>query len=61
MATQIDGRLSVPAFVDESEFDEMGKRKAKRKAPPKKRFIEKLDTQFNCPFCNHERSCEVKM
>ena len=51
----------MSAFVDESEIDEMGKRKAKRKAPPKKKFLEKLDTQFNCPFCNHERSCEVKM
>lgn len=39
----------------------MGRRKAKRKPPPKRKAIEKMDTFFNCPFCNHERACEVKM
>lgn len=39
----------------------MGRRKSKRKPPPKKKNIMPLDTQFNCPFCNHERSCEVDM
>ncbi|CAG7835209.1 unnamed protein product [Allacma fusca] len=39
----------------------MGKKKSKRKPPPKSKAIEPLETQFNCPFCNHERSCEVKM
>ncbi|XP_018801090.1 PREDICTED: transcription elongation factor 1 homolog isoform X3 [Bactrocera latifrons] len=39
----------------------MGRRKSKRKPPPKKKNIEPLDQQFNCPFCNHEKSCEVKM
>lgn len=39
----------------------MGRRKSKRKPPPKRKAIEPLDTQFNCPFCNHEKSCEVKM
>ena len=39
----------------------MGKRKSKRKPPTKRKAIEPLDTQFNCPFCNHEKSCEVKM
>ena len=40
---------------------EMGRRKSKRKPPPKNRATEPLDTLFNCPFCNHEKSCEVKM
>ncbi|XP_050702035.1 transcription elongation factor 1 homolog [Eriocheir sinensis] len=39
----------------------MGRRKSKRKPPPKRKNIQPLDTQFNCPFCNHEKSCEVKM
>jgi len=39
----------------------MGKKKSKRKPPPKNRAIEPLDTLFNCPFCNHEKSCEVKL
>lgn len=39
----------------------MGRRKSKRKPPSKRKAIEPLDTQFNCPFCNHEKSCEVKM
>ncbi|XP_064386819.1 transcription elongation factor 1 homolog [Halichondria panicea] len=38
----------------------MGRRKSKRKAPTKKR-AGPLDSQFTCPFCNHERSCEVDM
>ncbi|VDD94329.1 unnamed protein product [Enterobius vermicularis] len=39
----------------------MGKRKSKRKPPPKVKPIVPLETQFNCPFCNHEHVCEVKM
>merc|ERR1712071_173204 len=39
----------------------MGKKKSKRKPPTKRKAIEPLDTQFNCPFCNHEKSCEVKI
>ena len=39
----------------------MGRRKSKRKAPPKKKMTGPLDTQFTCPFCNHEKSCEVKL
>ncbi|KAL6631625.1 Elf1-domain-containing protein [Neocallimastix sp. 'constans'] len=37
----------------------MGKRKAKRKQVVRKRPV--LDTQFNCLFCNHEKSISVKM
>ncbi|KAI9480281.1 MAG: transcription elongation factor 1 [Benjaminiella poitrasii] len=37
----------------------MGKRKVKRK--PQKKLKEKLDTQFNCLFCNHENSIECKI
>ncbi|XP_017782697.1 PREDICTED: transcription elongation factor 1 homolog [Nicrophorus vespilloides] len=39
----------------------MGRRKSKRQAPTRRKAIEPLDQQFNCPFCNHEQSCEVKM
>ena len=39
----------------------MGRRKKKTKPPPKRKAIEPLDKQFNCPFCNHEKSCEVTM
>ena len=40
---------------------EMGRRKSKRKPPPKKKLTGDLDSQFTCPFCNHEKSCDVKM
>jgi len=39
----------------------MGRRKSSRKPPPKQKNIVPLDILFNCPFCNHEKSCEVKM
>uniref|UniRef100_A0A3Q3EQJ8 Transcription elongation factor 1 homolog n=1 Tax=Labrus bergylta TaxID=56723 RepID=A0A3Q3EQJ8_9LABR len=39
----------------------MGRRKSKRKPPPKKKMTGNLDVQFTCPFCNHEKSCDVKM
>lgn len=39
----------------------MGRRKSKRKPPPKKKMTGDLDSQFTCPFCNHEKSCDVKM
>lgn len=51
-------RLSKSFFFSR---EEMGRRKAKNKPPPKRKAIQPLDTQFNCPFCNHEKSCEVKM
>ena len=38
----------------------MGRRKSKRSAPPK-RATQHLDTVFDCPFCNHEKACEVNM
>ncbi|CAK8530617.1 unnamed protein product [Lathyrus oleraceus] len=38
----------------------MGKRKAKTKPPPKKR-MDKLDTSFSCPFCNHGSSVECRI
>ncbi|KAF0464942.1 transcription elongation factor Elf1 like-domain-containing protein [Gigaspora rosea] len=37
----------------------MGKRKTKRKRVAKKKLV--LDTQFDCIFCNHEKSVDVKM
>ena len=39
----------------------MGKRKSKRKPPPKQKRIQALSAVFPCPFCSHDRSCEVKM
>lgn len=39
----------------------MGRRKAKRETPQRKKAIVPMDIQFTCPFCNHEKSCEVKM
>ncbi|VDL17547.1 unnamed protein product [Hymenolepis diminuta] len=39
----------------------MGRRKSSRKPPQKAKVIEPLPKQFNCPFCNHERSCEVEI
>ena len=39
----------------------MAKKKSKRKPMASKKPIQPLDTQFNCPFCNHEKSCEVKI
>ncbi|XP_048870133.1 transcription elongation factor 1 homolog [Brienomyrus brachyistius] len=45
----------------EKIIQKMGRRKSKRKPPPKKRMTGNLDTQFTCPFCNHEKSCDVKM
>ena len=38
-----------------------GTQKNKWKPPPKRKAIEPFDLQFNCPFCSHEKSCEVKM
>ncbi|CAJ2658925.1 transcription elongation factor 1 [Trifolium pratense] len=38
----------------------MGKRKAKTKPAPKKR-MDKLDTVFSCPFCNHGSSVECRI
>ncbi|KAL6067024.1 hypothetical protein STEG23_031259 [Scotinomys teguina] len=44
-----------------SSLAAMGRRKSKRKPPPKKKMTGTLETQFTCPFCNHEKSCDVKM
>jgi len=39
----------------------MGRRRSKRKPGPKKKLLGTLESQFTCPFCNHEKSCDVKM
>uniref|UniRef100_A0A5S6QV99 Transcription elongation factor 1 homolog n=1 Tax=Trichuris muris TaxID=70415 RepID=A0A5S6QV99_TRIMR len=40
----------------------MGKRRSRRKTVPKINPVRRqLDTVFNCPFCNHEKSCEAIM
>ncbi|KAM7492560.1 hypothetical protein LguiA_035481 [Lonicera macranthoides] len=38
----------------------MGKRKSRAKPPPRKR-MDKLDTVFSCPFCNHGSSVECRI
>nr|XP_034373602.1 transcription elongation factor 1 homolog [Arvicanthis niloticus] len=38
----------------------MGRRKPKWK-PTQKKMTGTLETQFTCPFCNHQKSCDVKM
>ncbi|BFZ56172.1 hypothetical protein PYCC9005_003214 [Savitreella phatthalungensis] len=38
----------------------MGKRKSSKKPPPKK-TSGKLDTTFNCLFCNHEKAVTVTL
>lgn len=39
----------------------MGRKKVKREASQRNNTIVPMDIQFTCPFCNHEKSCEVKM
>ena len=39
----------------------MGRRRSKRKPPPKRKLLEPLPTTFTCPFCNSENSCEVNL
>ena len=39
----------------------MGKRKSKKPVVSSRKPIQPLDVQFNCPFCNHEKSCDVKI
>ena len=39
----------------------MGRRKSSRKPPSRKKMTGTLETQFTCPFCNHEKACDVKM
>ena len=52
-----------PLFVFQICTDSfsMGKRKSKRKPPPKQKRIGVLAVVFPCPFCSHDHSCEVKM
>lgn len=38
----------------------MGRKKSKRKPMKTGKRIGTLRTLFECPFCNHERSCDVK-
>ena len=38
----------------------MGRRKSKRQAPTRRNMLV-LDQIFDCPFCNHEKSCDVNM
>ncbi|XP_038938115.2 transcription elongation factor 1 homolog isoform X2 [Rattus norvegicus] len=57
-AVTIARRQAVGGFIPSAV---MGRRKSKRKPPPKKKMTGTLETQFTCPFCNHEKSCDVKM
>ena len=57
---QLDYRLFYPNPHPHPLPAVMGRRKSKRKPPPKK-MTGTLETEFTCPFCNHDKSCEVKM
>ncbi|KAD4982421.1 hypothetical protein E3N88_19092 [Mikania micrantha] len=50
--------ITVLAFREVTSS--MGKRKSRAKPPPKKR-MDKLDTVFSCPFCNHGTSVECRI
>ena len=39
----------------------MGKRKSKKAPAPNKKKTPKLDTVFECPFCNHSSSVKAKL
>ena len=39
----------------------MVKRKSKRQPLRRPKALKPLQTDFDCPFCNHEKSCEVVM
>ena len=39
--------------------DDMGKRKSSK--PPPKKVVPKVDTQFTCPFCNHDKSVVARL
>ncbi len=58
LSTEISTTLAITSNLSTTK---MGRRKKAAKPPPKRKTIEKLDVTFNCPFCNHEKSCEVKM
>ncbi|KAK1604279.1 hypothetical protein QYE76_027952 [Lolium multiflorum] len=46
--------------VPQPSSDARPERKAAAKPPPKKR-MDKLDTVFSCPFCNHGSSVECRI
>ena len=47
--------------LESSKTSIMGRRRSRKKPPPKKKVVGTLETQFQCPFCNHENSCDVSM
>ena len=60
LAAILDFQEGVESGVIIRKTNKMGRRRSKRKAPSKKKN-DPLESQFNCPFCNHEKSCDVKM
>ncbi|XP_038896920.1 transcription elongation factor 1 homolog [Benincasa hispida] len=57
-AIQLQLRTTIsPIWISDQD---MGKRKSRAKPPPKKR-MDKLDTVFSCPFCNHGTSVECRI
>ncbi|XP_061741548.1 uncharacterized protein LOC133541861 [Nerophis ophidion] len=50
-----------PFLSKNSKKKQMVHQKSRRKSTPKKKMTGNVDTQFTCPFCNHEKSCDVKM
>ena len=48
--------------LSEKQKARMGKRKSSGRAnKPVKKRMEKLETAFTCPFCNHGQSVECKI
>nr|CAD1842229.1 unnamed protein product [Ananas comosus var. bracteatus] len=54
--------IALSSDIEAYEFFKLnhGKRKSRAKPPPKKR-MDKLDTVFCCPFCNHGSSVECRI
>ncbi|XP_058098771.1 transcription elongation factor 1-like isoform X2 [Magnolia sinica] len=62
-STFSDREHGLQPFMDAEVRDwigNMGKRKSRAKPPPKKQ-MDKLDTVFSCPFCNHGTSFECRI
>ena len=50
---------AAPAAADTAREETMGKRKSSK--PPPKKVAPKVDTQFTCPFCNHDKSVVARL
>merc|ERR1712226_282285 len=53
--------MGLISRVSSRTYRTMGRRRSKRKPPPKKKNLEPLEIAFTCPFCNSEKSCSCVM